>query len=223
MIRKKTIPHILYTFAACQTRNSMEIKDFINNIYPLPETSIQKLLSHTSKQSRPKGSRLIEAGSIESHIFFVTQGIVRAYISVDGRKITFWIGAEGSTVVSLRSYVDNMPGYETVECMEDCVVYMLERSVLETLFLQDIHIANWGRTFAETEFVQTEERFIPLLCTTASERYEELLKKQPHLFSRISLEHLASYLGITPVSLSRIRANLSKNRSPQNGSTPSLP
>lgn len=175
------------------------------------------------EQSRPKGSRLIEAGSIESHIFFVTQGIVRAYISVDGRKITFWIGAEGSTVVSLRSYVDNMPGYETVECMEDCVVYMLERSVLETLFLQDIHIANWGRKFAETEFLQTEERFIPLLFTTASERYEELLKKQPHLFSRISLEHLASYLGITPVSLSRIRANLSKNRSPQNGSTPSLP
>lgn len=186
-----------------------DIKHIINNIYPLPEDSVQNLLVKLTKVMYPKGSHLIEAGVVESDLFFVAQGVVRAYTPVKGRNITFWIGMEGATVVSLKSYVNNEPGYETVECMENTVVYILKRSVLESLFLQDIHIANWGRKFAELEFLQAEERFIPLLFTTAAERYETLLKKQPQLFLRIPLEHLASYLGITPVSLSRIRAKVS--------------
>ena len=191
---------------------NMDIKNIINNIYSLPEDSIQSLLTNVTKMIYPKGSHLIEAGVVESDIFFVAQGIVRAYIPMEGRNITFWIGTEGATVVSLKSYVNNEPGYETVECMENTIIYILKRSVLESLFLQDINIANWGRKFAETEFLQTEERFIPLLFTTAAERYEELLKKQPHLFLRIPLECLASYLGITPVSLSRIRAKVSNKQ-----------
>lgn len=190
----------------------MDIKNIINNIYSLPEDSIQSLLTNVTKMIYPKGSHLIEAGVVESDIFFVAQGIVRAYIPMEGRNITFWIGMEGATVVSLKSYVNNEPGYETVECMENTIIYILKRSVLESLFLQDINIANWGRKFAEMEFLQTEERFIPLLFTTAAERYEELLKKQPHLFLRIPLECLASYLGITPVSLSRIRAKVSNKQ-----------
>nr|AXA20010.1 Crp/Fnr regulator [Prevotella bivia] len=190
----------------------MDIKNIINNIYSLPEDSIQSLLTNVTKMIYPKGSHLIEAGVVESDIFFVAQGIVRAYIPMEGRNITFWIGTEGATVVSLKSYVNNEPGYETVECMENTIIYILKRSVLESLFLQDINIANWGRKFAEMEFLQTEERFIPLLFTTAAERYEELLKKQPHLFLRIPLECLASYLGITPVSLSRIRAKVSNKQ-----------
>ena len=191
---------------------NMDIKNIINNIYSLPEDSIQSLLTNVTKMIYPKGSHLIEAGVVESDIFFVAQGIVRAYIPMEGRNITFWIGTEGATVVSLKSYVNNEPGYETVECMENTMIYILKRSVLEYLFLQDINIANWGRKFAEMEFLQTEERFIPLLFTTAAERYEELLKKQPHLFLRIPLECLASYLGITPVSLSRIRAKVSNKQ-----------
>jgi CRP-like cAMP-binding protein len=191
---------------------NMDIKNIINNIYSLPEDSIQSLLTNVTKMIYPKGSHLIEAGVVESDIFFVAQGIVRAYIPMEGRNITFWIGTEGATVVSLKSYVNNEPGYETVECMENTIIYILKRSVLESLFLQDINIANWGRKFAEMEFLQTEERFIPLLFTTAAERYEELLKKQPHLFLRIPLECLASYLGITPVSLSRIRAKVSNKQ-----------
>lgn len=190
----------------------MDIKNIINNIYSLPEDSIQSLLTNVTKMIYPKGSHLIEAGVVESDIFFVAQGIVRAYIPMEGRNITFWIGTEGATVVSLKSYVNNEPGYETVECMENTIIYILKRSVLESLFLQDINIANWGRKFAEMEFLQTEERFIPLLFTTAAERYEKKKKKQPHLFLRIPLECLASYLGITPVSLSRIRAKVSNKQ-----------
>ena len=121
---------------------NMDIKNIINNIYSLPEDSIQSLLTNVTKMIYPKGSHLIEAGVVESDIFFVAQGIVRAYIPMEGRNITFWIGTEGATVVSLKSYVNNEPGYETVECMENTIIYILKRSVLESLFLQDINMVH---------------------------------------------------------------------------------
>lgn len=188
----------------------MDIETIINNVYTLPECSLQKMKTNLTKMTYPKGSQLIKAGSVDNNIFFVAQGMVRAYIPVDGRDITFWFGMDGTTVFSLKSYVNNEPGYETVECIETTTVYKIRRETLQSLFQQDLNIANWGRKFAEKEYLNTEERLLPLLFTTAAERYTELLEKQPHLFLRIPLEHLASYLGITPVSLSRIRANIKR-------------
>lgn len=111
----------------------------------MPEDSVQKLVAKMKKCSFVKGDRILQAGKVERNIFFVEKGIVRAYLPLDGKDVTFWIGMEGATVVSLKSYVCNEPGYETVECVEDAVVYVLQREVLDELFGLDIHIANWGR------------------------------------------------------------------------------
>ena len=179
----------------------MDIHEIINRIYRMPEASADKVVKHLSKITYPKGYHILEAGKTETNIFFIEKGIARAYIPVDGKEVTFWIGKEGSTIVSLKSYVNNQQGYESMELMENSVLY---------LFKEDIHIANWGRKFAESEFLQTEERLISLLFTTASERYMKLIQNNPELLQRIPLECLASYLGITPVSLSRIRAKLKR-------------
>ena len=178
----------------------MDLRDIINSIYPISEKSMDRLLSCSLELGLPKGHRLLEAGKIESDIFFIKRGIVRAYVSHEGKDITFWIGKEGATIMSLKSYVKNEAGYETIELMEDSLLYRL--------FEEDIDIANWGRKLAELEFLRAEEKLIPLLFTTASERYRVLLERTPDLLQRIPLECLASYLGITPVSLSRIRAKL---------------
>jgi len=178
----------------------MDLRDIINSIYPISEKSMDRVLSCSLELGCPKGHRLLEAGKIESDIFFIKRGIVRAYVSHEGKDITFWIGKEGATIMSLKSYVKNEAGYETIELMEDSLLYCL--------FEEDIDIANWGRKLAELEFLRAEEKLIPLLFTTASERYRVLLERTPDLLQRIPLECLASYLGITPVSLSRIRAKL---------------
>lgn len=190
----------------------MDIYEIINKIYLMPEASINKLMTSLSTVVYPKGFRILEAGKIERNVFFIKEGIVRAYVLVDGKEVTFWIGREGDTIVSLKSYVNNQCGYETVELMENSVLYVLERNDLYELFKEDIHIANWGRKFAELEFLQTEERLISLLFSTATERYVALLKNNSDLLQRIPLECLASYLGITPVSLSRIRAKMKQIR-----------
>lgn len=116
----------------------MQIHDILGNIYSMPEDSVQKLVAKMKKLSFVKGDRILQAGKVERNIFFVEKGIVRAYLPLDGKDVTFWIGMEGAMVVSL--------------------------------------------------------------------------KRQPYLLQCIPLEHLASYLGITPVSLSRIRAAVAGKR-----------
>lgn len=186
----------------------MDKNDIINAIHRLPQASLERMAACLSEVEHPKGTRILHAGKTERNVFFVKRGIVRAFIRSQGREITFWLGAEGTPVVSLKSYVSGLPGYETVECIEDTTLYVLRHDILASLFAEDINIANWGRRFAEKELLRTEEKFIPLLFTTAAERYRSLLSDNPELLQRVPLEHLASYLGITPVSLSRIRACL---------------
>lgn len=94
--------------------------------------------------------------------------------------------------------------------MEDSELYVIKRAKLQQLYNEDIHIANWGRRFAETELLDAEVRVITLLLATATERYRDLLDNQSDLLQRLPLGCIASYLGITQVSLSRIRASIVK-------------
>ena len=97
----------------------MDIREIIDRIYRMPESSAVRLAACMSSLSRPRGYCVLEAGRVEPNLFFIGRGIARACISADGKKVTFWIGAEGSALVSLKSYVDDEPGYETIELMED--------------------------------------------------------------------------------------------------------
>lgn len=182
----------------------MDIKEIINLRYAMPDASLDKLRQCLTEVSYPKGFRVLESGKVEKDIFFIKKGIVRAYTSVEGKEITFWVGKEGATIVSMKGYVNDEPGYETMELMENSVLYVLERKKLKELFLKDLHIANWGRRY----LLAAEERLISMLSAVASERYHELLEKEPDLLQRLPLGSIATYLGITQASLSRIRAQI---------------
>lgn len=186
----------------------MEFSTIIDAIHQLPEQSKLKLIRSVQEVTFPKGYSLLKAGTVETRIYFIKKGIVRAYASTPDNEITFWFGKEGQAIISMRSYVEELPGYEDIELLEACDLYELKTEQLQHLFEEDIHIANWGRKFAEQELIKTEERLIQRQFRTASERYKELLLNHPDLIQRIQLGHIASYLGITQVSLSRIRAEL---------------
>jgi len=186
----------------------MDIDQILDRIYVLPETSKNALKEHIREVSHPKYFCLMEADKIIPHIYFIRKGIVRAYASTAENDITFWFGSEGETIVSMKSYVEDRPGYESIELLEDCDLYILKTESLKKLFNEDIHIANWGRKFAEKELVRTEELIISRQFKTSLERYKDLIINKPDLLKRVQLGHIASYLGITQVSLSRIRAEI---------------
>jgi CRP-like cAMP-binding protein len=186
----------------------MTVDQVLDNIYPLPEASKLMIKELISEIKHPKGFILLNTNKIENRIYFVKKGIVRAYINSINHNITFWFGKEGDPVISMRSYVADQKGYEKIELLEDCELYEINTQHLQTLYNKDIHIANWGRKFAEKELIKTEERLISRQFRTATERYSDLLTTNANLMQRVQLGHIASYLGITQVSLSRIRAEI---------------
>ncbi|MFC5872907.1 cAMP-binding domain of CRP or a regulatory subunit of cAMP-dependent protein kinases [Chryseobacterium arachidis] len=186
----------------------MEIDAILDTIYILPETSKINLTQNITEVSHPKNYCLMQADKVVPYVYFIKKGIVRAYASKDEKDITFWFGKESEPIVSMKSYVEDQPGYENIELLEDCELYKLETQCLRKLFEEDVHIANWGRKFAERELMKTEELIISRQFKTSLERYKDLTRDKPDLLKRVQLGHIASYLGITQVSLSRIRAEI---------------
>lgn len=186
----------------------MEFNEIISRIYRLPSESLEKLLVITEEVSLRRHTVFMHSGHRENYIYFLKSGIVRAFVETGGKEVTFWIGEEGSVSLSMNSYVSGRPGYESIATVSDCIFFRIGLKDLEYLYATDLEIANWGRKFAESEILRAEQCLIPLLFTTGKERYRYLLERNPGLLNRIPLEHLASYLGISAVSLSRIRASL---------------
>lgn len=161
--------------------------------------------------SYPKGYVLIHQDKVERDVYLIKQGIARAYIEVDGRDVSIWFGQENDIILSAQGYVNGKKGYETIELLEESVLYKMNLEQLLRLYKQDIEVCNWARQLIEREFVRTEHRLISNLSMTATERYLQLLKEKPEILQRVQLRYIASYLGISSEHLSRIRAN-TKNR-----------
>ena len=186
----------------------MEIDDILEHFHPLPPDSKEALKECISEVRYPKGHVLIRSGRVEKMLYFIRIGIVRAYSDADRGDVTFWFGKEGDVVISMKSYVSGQPGYEHIETLEACDLYQMKVQDLEALFASDIHVANWGRKLIGQELIKTEERLISMQFKTAQRRYLDLMSASPDLLHRVPLCHIASYLGITQVSLSRIRADI---------------
>ncbi|WP_018477532.1 Crp/Fnr family transcriptional regulator [Pontibacter roseus] len=180
----------------------------INSIYPLSEQARRELMATLCKLELTKGHILFREGEVSTKVFFIEKGIARAFCYRNDQEVTFWFGTEGDLIFSYYSYVANKPGYETVELLEPSEVYVLELEQLQALFRTNIEIANWGRKLAEYELIKTEERFIAFQFQSATQRYKSLLEQDPQLLQRVPLYHIASYLGVTQVTLSRIRAEI---------------
>jgi CRP-like cAMP-binding protein len=186
----------------------MEIDEILDRFYPLPTHSKEALKAHISEVRRPKGEILMRAGRVEKNLYFIKSGIVRAYSDSHSGDVSFWFGKEGDVVISMKSYVSGQEGYEHIETLEACDLYQMRTQNLEALFETDIHVANWGRKLIGYEMIKTEERLIAMQFKTAQQRYLDLIATTPDLLQRVQLCHIASYLGITQVSLSRIRAEI---------------
>ncbi|WP_282628171.1 Crp/Fnr family transcriptional regulator [Empedobacter sedimenti] len=186
----------------------MKIEQILNQISSLSATSLQAIVDRTEIVTLAKSSIIIDTNIVEKKVYFVKKGILRAYTIDDGKEITFWFGKEGDIILSMRSYIENKVGYETIESMEDCELYEIKMADLQEFYATNLEIANWGRKLAEIELIKTEERFISRQLGTAIDRYKKLLIENPSLINRVQLGYIASYLGISQVTLSRIRAEI---------------
>jgi CRP-like cAMP-binding protein len=176
--------------------------------YPLPAPSLARLQQAATLVELPKGTVLFTDDRVGEELYFVQRGLARAYVRQDAQDVTFWFGGEGTALFSIQGYLAQQVSYEITELLEDSQLVRLPVRTLHDLYATDVHLANWGRVLVEREWLRTEKQLIARQFRSAAERYAELVRDRPDLLQRVSLGHIASYLGVTPVTLSRVRALL---------------
>ena len=189
----------------------ISLSECLQSYHFLTPESTAKLEQISKKITAKRNSLLIKQDKIQKDIYFLASGLARVYYETSDRQITLDFVSPGGTLISMNSYVHDTPGYENIDLLEDSVLYQIDQRQLFELYETDIAIANWGRKMAELEFIKAEQRTMSKLFNTAQERYSELLQKYPQYIQRIKLGYIASYLGVSQVTLSRIRANIHTN------------
>ena len=156
--------------------------------------------------SYPKNHLLHVENKVCRHSFFIEKGAARIYHFKDGKDITSHFAFEGEAITAIDSLLQRKRSKYNIELLEDSTLYSVSYEEMENLYQKSIIHERYGRLFLQQVYVELVERMEDIQFHTAQERYDNLLIKQPHILKRVALKHIASYLGITQETLSRVRA-----------------
>ena len=151
---------------------------------------------------------LITEGKVCRHLYFLQQGAVRGFYHLQGKEITHWFAFEQDFVTSFHSFITGQAAIENIQLLEGSILWSISKERLLQLFNQHHEVERLVRIAYEKYYIRLEERFINAQFKSASERYNDLLQHTPHIVERVPLGYIASYLGISQETLSRIRSRL---------------
>ena len=184
------------------------------NIYNSIEgLSQEEALYHVNKFEKivyAKKTMILKEGTVEDYLYFIDKGIIRFFVNKvhptePSKEITFSFIAENMFCSAYDSFITRKPCAYNVETVQETVMYRIHFDDLQKLYERS-KVGNYlGRISAENLYVRKTQREISLLMHSAEERYNNLAKAYPHFIREIPLKHIASYIGITPQALSRIR------------------
>lgn len=184
----------------------LELLQLLNTIHPLSNELEDYLTSHLTKLEIPKKRFLLKQGQISSNIYFVKKGLVRCFYLKEDKEVSSWFMSEGDVITSVESFFNQSVSYESIQTLEDSVLYSISYKDLQHAYLTFPEFNFVGRVLTEKYYRLSEQRLYSLRMQRALEKYHYLLQYFPQLIQRVPSKYLASYLGITEETLSRIRA-----------------
>lgn len=184
------------------------IREYISQLVELEEEEWNLFASKLRKESIPKNTCLLHIGEIEKYLSFVQEGIVRMYIPQDENDLTFGFVFENEFVTAYDSLITQRPSQYQVETLTDTILWKISFDDLQEVYAQTKNGNAIGRRMAETRYLIKSKRELDLLSKSAEQRYIELFTSRPELFKLIPLKYIASYIGVTPQGLSRIRKRI---------------
>ena len=177
----------------------------IRDAWPVSDLSLDLLRAAMTPCAFGKRHRLIEAGKRCPNAYFLEQGLTRSYWVVDGEEITTSFSHEGGIVFSMDELYYGRPSEEFVETIEPVEGFSISIDTLRRLFEENLEICNWGRIIHQNEYRRLHRSHKERLTLPAKERYECFMQQFPEVCLRANLGYIASYLGITLSTLSRLR------------------
>ena len=153
-----------------------------------------------------KNEYLVKEGNVCRHLYFLQQGALRGFYNIEGKEVTHWFAFEQDFVTSFHSFITRQPSVENIQLLEGCVLWSITKEKLTRLLNEYHEIERLLRIAYEKYYIRLEERYVNAQFKTATERYQNLLIQSPHIIERVPLGSIASYLGISQETLSRIRS-----------------
>lgn len=182
------------------------LTEHIDSILSLKDEEIMKIEESFKTIHVSKGESWIKQGKICKHIAFLVSGKLRTfYIDALGNEVTCFLLSKPDFITAYNSFLTNTPTIEHIITLEDSVMRVISKEDLESLSAEIPKLQILRRMIAENIFLYMEKRIAMLQSHSAQERYEHMLTENPDIILNFPLQHTASYLGITPQHMSRLR------------------
>ncbi|RAK70070.1 Crp/Fnr family transcriptional regulator [Hymenobacter edaphi] len=175
-------------------------------LYPLSDACLRAITEQMRREELPARRALLAPGQVAGRIYFVERGLARGYYLHEGREANTWFMREGDFIISIVSFLTRTASQEFIELLEASVLYSISYEQLQQLYRDFPEFNYVGRVLTEHYYVLSEQRTQQLRLLRAEQRYAQLVQSFPEVLQRVPLKHLASYLGVTPETISRIRA-----------------
>ncbi|AEL25309.1 Crp/Fnr family transcriptional regulator [Cyclobacterium marinum] len=174
----------------------------------LDKDEIDLLREAVDKKSFRKNEMIFTEGKIANDIFFVTKGCVRLFYNVDGNDKTAFFYTEGQFICAGESYTFNIPAIENYQAIENTEIFVFGKSKINRLLEQAPKFEVIARIATENELITCQRVIASFVTKSAEERYVDLLNTQGELFQRVPQQYIASFLGVSPETLSRIKTRV---------------
>lgn len=182
-----------------------QLKSNISQIILLTDKEWQCVENAFSFRKVPKKTLLIKEGAIAKEIYYINKGLLRLFYNKDGEEITGFIFKENLFASSYESFLEQAPSIQNLDALEDCELLVISHAALQQLYIDVPKINIVTRIVAEKRFINGQQILSSHILDTPLERYVKFSRQHPDILQRVPLNIIASFLGITPVSLSRIR------------------
>jgi CRP-like cAMP-binding protein len=153
-----------------------------------------------------KGEHLVTEGKVCDRIIFVSKGYFRFYLHQDAEELTTHLAGPSEFISSFSSFLTQEPSHESIQAIADAEVFMIRHNDLLALYDKSQKFERLGRMMIERYYVLKDQRVVSLIRDSAEDRYKQLMTENPEFILNIPLQYIASYLGMKPETLSRIRA-----------------
>ncbi len=158
-----------------------------------------------------KSDLIISSGERCNEYYLVEQGLFRSFVfNYSGDEITTDFFIDGDVLIDVSSLFQRIPAMENIQALSDGVLWKIEYPTFQELFHKIEGFREWGRAWMASQLLTSKQRSIGMITLTATERYLNLLREKPQIIKQVPLKHIATYLGITDTSLSRIRKEIAK-------------
>jgi CRP-like cAMP-binding protein len=182
-----------------------EFRTFISNFPFLKTDEVEIIVEHTVVKEFKKGTVLLKEGTICKECYAVIRGCVREYYIKEGLEKTTAFFTEGQSVNSFSSYTNQVPSKHFLECSEDCLLTVGNQSLVDQMCERIPRLTEFIKNEVEKDAGELQERMASFMTSSPEERFADLMNNNPSLMNRVAQHQIASYLGVTPESLSRIK------------------